>query len=169
MLEHTPCYAIIYRVNNLYGRKDAGFNFQTDLVNWMKMIGFIQNMFDRALFRREATKTEQKIECVIWTDDFLASVKSEADAAWLKRKVEDRWAPGGKSVKFEHATFFLGANIEQCDTHTLELARLHLWRTVAFVWPSRGWHDQEQANQKFSIISRYQGSLQGWPKKTPLS
>jgi len=98
----------------------------------MKTIGFIQNMFDRSLFRREATKTEQKIECVIWTDDFLASVKSEADAAWLKRKVEDRWAPGGKSVKFEHATFFLGANIEQCDTHTLKYHHNKLTLTTGY-------------------------------------
>ena len=108
---------IIYRVNNLYGRKDAGYNFQTDLVKWMLSIGFVQNKYDHALFRRNATATESKIECVIWIDDFLASTRSEEDALWLKAKVEARWAPAGKSVKFEPATFFLGANIEQNEHH----------------------------------------------------
>ena len=108
---------IIYRVNNLYGRKDAGFNFQTDLVKWMLSIGFVQNKLDHALFRRDATKTEQKIECVIWIDDFLASTRCQEDALWLKSKVEARWAPGGKSVKFETANFFLGANIEQNEQY----------------------------------------------------
>jgi hypothetical protein len=122
---------IIYRVNNLYGRKDAGFNFQTDLVQWMKSIGFIQNKFDHALFRREATTTEQKIECVIWIDDFLASAKSQSDAEWLKNKVEARWAPGGKSVKFEPAHFFLGANISQTSEHIKLSQRAYIDTWVA--------------------------------------
>jgi hypothetical protein len=50
---------------------------------------------------------------VVWIDDVLISVQNQETADWMKRTVEARWAPKGKSIKFEVASLFLGANIVQ--------------------------------------------------------
>jgi hypothetical protein len=45
---------------------------------------------------------------VVWIDDVLISVQNQETADWMKRTVEARWAPKGKSIKFEVASLFLG-------------------------------------------------------------
>ena len=49
----------------------------------------------------------------VWIDDLLVSVQNQATADWMKRTIEARWAPPGKSIKFAPASLFLGANIIQ--------------------------------------------------------
>ena len=93
----------IYRAHHgIYGMHGAGRMWQELLFKWFVNVGFIQNVYDRALFTLEG------IRVLVWTDDLVIRGTQER-TAWLKKKLEETFG----DVRWKALDYVLGMDVHR--------------------------------------------------------